>query len=314
MVGQNVGFTLGPFLGGLLYKVGFHNDVFNGYTGPGWVMAVCWVAFLGVIVAAFEDVPSVVSLNEPSRDTTGPAPMELRPTVSSTSAHATRRSNRTTGIAIEIDEAGVSSSDDEPFVTTWRTYALIFTMSWIAMTCFFVVGAWQSSIAPYTSRHFDWSPFAAGNFMALGGLCTFPFLFLNLYYARRMQDRYILAYGCGTGAVGLVLMMLIVGIGGEKEITFGSFFVCWWLVALGFSVATTATVSLLSKQMPQRWNGRLSMAIQYGNYIGRVCGTVWGGAVLNVGLLKNVGVDLAVTGVGIILVVVLWRDMKSKVG
>lgn len=46
----------------------------------------------------------------------------------------------------------------------------------------------------------------------------------------------------------------------------------------------------------------------------RVCGTVWGGAVLNVGLLKNVGVDLAVAGVGIILVVVLWKDMKSKVG
>lgn len=276
-------------------------------------MAISWVAFLGVILVVFKDVPSEASMSEQTRVTTGLTSMELRQTISSTSTQANRRSNRAAATLVEADEAGVPS-DDDVFVTTWRTWALIFTMSWIAMTCFFVVGAWQSAIAPYTALHFNWSPFAAGNFMALGGLCTFPFLFLNLYYARRMQDRYILAYGCGTGAVGLIVMMLIVGIGGEERVTFGSFFVCWWLVALGFSVTTTATVSLLSKQMPQRWNGRLSMAIQYGNYIGRVCGTVWGGAVLNVGLLKNVGVDLAVAGVGVVLVVVLWKDMKSKVG
>ncbi|KAH8833325.1 hypothetical protein DL96DRAFT_1585744 [Flagelloscypha sp. PMI_526] len=35
VVGQGVGLTAGPFLGGLLYKVGFGNEVFNGYTSPG---------------------------------------------------------------------------------------------------------------------------------------------------------------------------------------------------------------------------------------------------------------------------------------
>lgn len=156
---------------------------------------------------------------------------------------------------------------EDVYRVTWRTWALIFTMSWMALTCFFVVGAWQAMIAPYTAVIFHWSPFAAGNFMALGGLCTFPFLFVNLYSARRMQDRYILAYGCATGACGLTIMLIIEHF---DKINFGSFFIAWFLVALGFSIATTSTVSLLSKQMPQRWNGRLSMAIQIGNYIGRV--------------------------------------------
>lgn len=46
----------------------------------------------------------------------------------------------------------------------------------------------------------------------------------------------------------------------------------------------------------------------------KVCGTVWGGAALKVGLLTNVGVDFAVLGVGVIWIVILWKDMKSKVG
>jgi hypothetical protein len=32
VLGQGIGMSAGPFLGGLLYKVGFRNDVFNGYT------------------------------------------------------------------------------------------------------------------------------------------------------------------------------------------------------------------------------------------------------------------------------------------
>ncbi|THH13201.1 hypothetical protein EW146_g6991 [Bondarzewia mesenterica] len=38
-VGQSTGFSVGPFAGGLLYKVGFDNSNFNGYTTPGWIIA-----------------------------------------------------------------------------------------------------------------------------------------------------------------------------------------------------------------------------------------------------------------------------------
>lgn len=34
VVGQGVGMSVGPFLGGLLYKVGFRNSIWNGYTRP----------------------------------------------------------------------------------------------------------------------------------------------------------------------------------------------------------------------------------------------------------------------------------------
>jgi MFS family permease len=32
VIGQGIGMSAGPFFGGLLYKVGFTNSVFNGYT------------------------------------------------------------------------------------------------------------------------------------------------------------------------------------------------------------------------------------------------------------------------------------------
>jgi hypothetical protein len=32
VLGQVFGFSIGPFVGGLLYKIGFGNEVFNGYT------------------------------------------------------------------------------------------------------------------------------------------------------------------------------------------------------------------------------------------------------------------------------------------
>ncbi|TFY50364.1 hypothetical protein EVG20_g11562 [Dentipellis fragilis] len=59
VVGQGVGFSVGPFVGGLLYKVGFGNEVFNGYTSPGWVMAVCWLLFWIIFPHMFQDVPKV---------------------------------------------------------------------------------------------------------------------------------------------------------------------------------------------------------------------------------------------------------------
>jgi hypothetical protein len=53
---------------------------------------------------------------------------------------------------------------------------------------------------------------------------------------------------------------------------------CWVLVALGFNLASTCTLSLLSKQMPNAWNERTSIAIQYSNYCGRVTVAILGGA------------------------------------
>ncbi|OJA14094.1 hypothetical protein AZE42_13063 [Rhizopogon vesiculosus] len=54
---QGLGMSLGPFLGGLLHKIGLSNLIFNGYTSPGWVMAGIFVGFWALAATYFEDIP-----------------------------------------------------------------------------------------------------------------------------------------------------------------------------------------------------------------------------------------------------------------
>ena len=132
-------------------------------------------------------------------------------------------------------------------------------MCWFAMTCFFILGAWESNIPVFGSSSispFHWSPFAAGNFIALGGIATFPFLIANLLLSRRTQDRHILALGSGLGLAGLLIALAILR---ANKVHFAGYFVSWFLVALGFNLASTCTLSLLSKQLPNSWNGKISM-------------------------------------------------------
>ena len=84
------------------------------------------------------------------------------------------------------------------FPMTRQQLGVTVTMCWFAMTCFFILGAWEANIPVFTSSDspmnpFHFSPFAAGNFIALGGVCTFPLLFANLFIARRIQDRHTIS-------------------------------------------------------------------------------------------------------------------------
>ena len=174
-------------------------------------------------------------------------------------------------------------------------------------------GAWESNIPVFGAdeKILNFSPFAAGNFIALGGISTFPFLLLNLFMARRIQDRHILLAGSTLGLLGL---LVFIGILASNKISYGSVFVCWWLIALGFNLASTVTVSLLSKQLPQEWNGRTSLAIQYSNYAGRVSGAIWGGSGFAVGMLNYAGVEIIIAGIGAVLFTTFWRNLKTKTG
>ena len=82
----------------------------------------------------------------------------------------------------------------------------------------------------------------------------------------------------------------------------------------GFNVASTVTLSLLSKQLPDAWNGRTSLFIQWSNYTGRVTGAVWGGAGVKVGMLGYVGFQIALVGVGGVMFMTLWKSLKAKTG
>ncbi|KAI0271593.1 MFS general substrate transporter [Gloeopeniophorella convolvens] len=321
VVGQSMGFTVGPFAGGLLYKVGFANPVFNGYTSPGWLMALVWVVFWVVVTFWFEDVPRSDAL--PSHaDSKSQSPSIQQHTPSP-------RASSEGGIPMETLRARSSSLPRPPSPTAHspmppaenmepppehvspRQWAVAATMCWFAMTCFFVLGAWEANIPIYAARAFGASPFVAGNLIALGGVCTFPFMFANVLLARRVQDRYILAAGCALGLLGLLLTLGIVNAG---RTAFATLFACWFFVALGFNLASTVTLSLLSKQMPQSWNGKMSLFIQYSNFSGRVSGGIWGGAGVGLGMNTYVGMQLAFLGIGALMFMTLWREMKAKTG
>ncbi|KAF7304388.1 hypothetical protein HMN09_00840900 [Mycena chlorophos] len=282
VLGQAFGFSVGPFIGGALYKIGFSNDVFNGFSSVGWVTAGFTLVFALWSMWAFEDVPKPV------------------------------RAPRTT--SVEASPSPADSEEELGFAQlTTQQWGVIASMCWASMTCFFILGSWEANIPVYTASAsaFHYSPYAAGNFIALGGLATVPFLLANVRYAPRFQDRITLAVGTGIGFAGLLLMQLLLA---TDRVVFGSFYLCWVLVALGFNLGSTCTFSLLSKQFPGSWNRRTSMMIQYSNYAGRVTGAVLGGAGVQIGMRNYVAVQMVVVGIGALMHWWFWKGLKAKTG
>ena len=132
-----------------------------------------------------------------------------------------------------------------------------------------------------------------------------------MLFARRIQDRHLLAFGTGLGLCGLLVFISLLATG---KVVYGSLFACWWSVALGFNLATTVTLSLLSKQLPPELSRCTSMAIQYSNYVGRMTGAIWGGSGVSVGMVNFVLLEIGLVGVGGVLFVTLWKNLKTKTG
>ena len=291
--------------------------MFNGYTSPTWILAGVWAIFWAFAAAFYEDVPQPVPT---------PVEIELRPmsvpeqvVIDADKDKSTASFAGPSTIAPPTTPASIETMD-EPVESgmrmTWAQIGVTATMCWFAMTCFFILGAWEANIPVFTGSNsqlnpFHFSPSAAGDLIALGGICTIPFLLVNLIVSRRVQDRHTLAVGSGLGLVGLLIAIALLR---ADKISYGSLWLCWFLVALGFNLASTVTLSLLSKQLPGEWNGRISMLIQYSNYTGRVTGAVWGGAGVKVGMLSYVGMQIAVVGVGAVMFSTLWRQLKAKTG
>ncbi|KAF9225314.1 MFS general substrate transporter [Gyrodon lividus] len=308
VIGQGLGMSLGPFLGGLLYNIGFQSSIFNGYTSPGWVMACAYVVFWLFVTKYFEDVPQrEVSMELQSIRRPVPSPLEEEKQIGDPPVHLS--SAQTTRPPSPLEESFRAQLSR----VTLPQWGVIVCMCWFSMLCFFVLGSWEANLPVFGAETsgLNWSPFAAGNFIALGGITAFPFLLANMLFARRIQDRHLLAFGSGLGLAGLVTFVSLLRI---NKIAYGPLFACWWTIALGFNLATTVTLSLLSKQLPPEWNGRTSMAIQYSNYTGRVTGAVWGGSGVTVGMLNYVGLEIALVGVGAVLFTTFWRKLKTKTG
>lgn len=63
-----------------------------------------------------------------------------------------------------------------------------------------------------------------------------------------------------------------------------------------------------------RESNSIVLAIQYSNYTGRVTGAVWGGSGVKVGMINYVGLEIAIIGVGALMFMTLWRELKAKTG
>ncbi|KAF9012096.1 MFS general substrate transporter [Hymenopellis radicata] len=281
VLGQGLGMSAGPFFGGLLTKVGFANEVFNGYTSPGWIMAGVWIAFWICVYVWFEDVED---LPHPSTSSIHPS-VARQMSVDSSPGDNSSEKYGSDETLVPLPQRTMSSAQ----------WGVVICMCWFAMTCFFILAFAVRGRQLHRTR----------------GNNDLPFLMMNLFLARRIQDRHILLTGVSIGVIGLVTFT---GLLAANRITYGSVFACWWLVALGFNLASTVTVSLLSKQLPQEWNGRTSLAIQYSNYTGRVSGAVWGGSGFSVGMLNYAGLEIAIAGIGAILFMLFWKNLKTKTG
>ncbi|KAG6336241.1 hypothetical protein ID866_2860 [Astraeus odoratus] len=307
VVSQGIGMTLGPFLGGVLYRIGFSGSIFNGYTSPGWLMAGVYLVFWIIIALYFEDVPGETGVELLSMAS------PVGPTGCNSAGHIIQ--SPTPPMPIALDAPMVPTAMAQRFILREVAgyWGVVLCACWFAMLCFFILGSWEANLPVFgaAAPNLQWSPFTAGNFIALGGVTAFPFLLANLFLARRLQDRKLLAVGCGLGLLGLLVFLSLLR---TSKVDYGSLFVCWWAVALGFNLATTVTLSILSKQLPPGWNRWSSMIIQYSNYTGRVTGAVWGGSGVSVGMLNYVGVEIGLVGIGAVLFTTLWRKLKTKTG
>ncbi|KAJ3789101.1 major facilitator superfamily domain-containing protein [Lentinula aff. detonsa] len=340
MVGNGVGMGLGPLLGGIFYRyVGFGKgtgDVWNGFTSPAWVLAAVWAAYWVAVRMWFEDVPPIEKPSE-NIELREKAPVQLmEDTFNDDPVNASGTSYRHHAHPSPSSSTMPSPRSPSPSIMPndkleLGQWASVICICWFAMASFFILGAWEANIPVYGSVNprLNFTPFAAGNFLAIGALGCFPFFILNVFLARRVQDRYTLMFGAGLGGIALITFLALVSLdktasGGSNnwvssQIGVGTapaFFICWFAVALGFNVASTVTMSLLSKQLPAtvRWNGMSSVMVQYSNYLGRVTGAVWGGAGVSVGMTRYVGLEIAITGIGLALASSVWKHLKAKTG
>ena len=133
VITQGLGMTLGPFAGGLLYKVGFKNRIFNGYTSPGWIMAAVWAVFWVCAMKWYEDpdfdLEEAVELQTPNA-------VSLPPKLGS--------SGHDLDISVSPSpqtEAALPSPPKVAYIMSLPQWGVVICMCWFAMSCWFILGA-----------------------------------------------------------------------------------------------------------------------------------------------------------------------------
>ncbi|KAK0528718.1 hypothetical protein OC842_004471 [Tilletia horrida] len=339
---QVFGMAIGPFCGGLLTKIGTirqSGKIWNGFSSPSWLMAGVWAAFLVAITLVFEDPPNSdpkTTLCEDLKRLFGQqraespdaielgkdpsAPVDKKPAIPQAPGYLvdSAQSDRIsalppTRIETTLLDAGSADTKADRTQLSPAQWASLGMMCWFAMDTFFTLGAWEANI-PVFSADFpglNWTEEKAGNILALAAIIVLPILFALVFLAKYIQDRVILATGIVIGLSGLIIHMITLTPGLEHSISFGSFFASWLLVALGYNMMSTVTLSLLSKQVPPQFNNYTSLIIQLSNYSGRLGGAFWGTAVEQVGQRSILSLELGLTLFGTLGAIILWSKMPE---
>jgi hypothetical protein len=302
----------------VLYKsVGFGENnekvIFNGFTSPSWIMAAAWLVFWAIAALFFEDAESTI----PNPPILPPAQFESH---GDGLQATTIIGNQQRGLGREIPLTqtmmpSIHSTKDLHHIS-FGECRLIFTMCWFSMTSFFHLAAWISNVPAFAASKIsslNWTPFQSGNIIALGDATIIPFLALNIYFSSRFQDRFIIAVGLFLGSIGLVVLLAVLSIS-PARVNLPIILTSWALVCLGFNLITTCTLSLLSKQLLSEWHRKLSLVVQYSNYLGTSTGSIWGGSGVTVGMKWYVGLEIGLVGIGAILLSTVWKNAKAKKG
>ncbi|KAJ7312260.1 hypothetical protein DFH08DRAFT_1044755 [Mycena albidolilacea] len=127
----------------------FGFSVFNGYTSP----YVVYNGFLydcePVSQILFEDLPKphrIFSSNS----------VEL-------GAASALASAPPVAAEVPVEQYGI-------WQLSGQQWGVIISMCWSSMSCFFVLSRWDFNISIFTPAAFNHTPYAAGNFIALGGI------------------------------------------------------------------------------------------------------------------------------------------------
>ncbi|KAJ0408967.1 hypothetical protein P43SY_002846 [Pythium insidiosum] len=181
------------------------------------------------------------------------------------------------------------------------------SMSLVAFTVFFVLGAWESNIPIVGDHEWRWNDTDSGVFIAAGGLLSFAFILPVTWHAKRFQDRLILLLGLSLALLGALVHTI-------GPLTRAAYGVAWFFVCWGMNLSSTITLSLTSKTLPDVLSDKAAITIQLSNYSGRLLGAIWGTAGESVGAEWIGRLDLLLTLLSALSLVSFWGLFKAHTG
>ncbi|KAF7725971.1 hypothetical protein EC973_009117 [Apophysomyces ossiformis] len=184
-------------------------------------------------------------------------------------------------------------------------------MSFIAFSVFFELGAWEANIPIFTAKHFGWNEWDAGNFIGLIGIGSLVIVVPMTVYSKRIQDRTTAAVGFGTALIGMIIYLARLTTSGVGKADYG---VSWFLICSGYNVASTITLSLMSKLFPDKLSDVCALIVQVSNYTGRLTGAVWGTASESVTEVGVASLEIAFTIIGFSAILILWQRIHTVTG